>query len=277
MAKKYIIIISDGIGDTAKEIADCGMAQFEGHDVSFQRHINIRSLNQINSIFSDKNISNALVLYTLVSPDLRDKIEVLAKEKGAHCIDIIGPVLDVFSDFFKDAPSARPGLHRRVDQDYYDRVEAMEFTLNNDDGKNVELLDSADVILVGISRTSKTPLSLYLAQQYSMKVVNIPLIINTAPPVALFNVDQRKIFALTIDPTALRAIRRNRLSRLGADECSEQYAGVNSVILEIEWADKIFAKNKKWASFNVTNKAIEETAAEIMRVVNRRKNNLFAK
>ncbi len=272
-----IVIVSDGIGDTAREIADCGMSQFEGKDVSFDRHINVRSVNQIDSIFSANNIQECLVLYTLVEPSLRAHIAKLSIEKKVHCIDLLGPVLEIFAKYFGERPSERPGLHRRVNEEYFDRVAAMEFTLLNDDGKNLKILDSADLILVGISRTSKTPLSLYLAQQYSMKVVNVPLILNTPPPSAIFKVDQRKIFALTIDPYALREIRRNRLSRLGANECNEHYAGINTVQDESKWAEQLFNENKKWTKFDVTNKAIEETAAEIMRVVDRRKHNIFSK
>jgi regulator of PEP synthase PpsR (kinase-PPPase family) len=145
---------------------------------------------------------------------------------------------------------------------------------NHDDGRNLNSLHLADVVLVGISRTSKTPLSLYLSLN-GLKVTNVPLVMGTSLPKELFNIDQRKIFALTIDPEALKQIRRNRLSRLGAEKLTGDYADEAKVLEELEWANSIFKENKRWPVFNVTDKALEETAAEIIRLINMRKNNIF--
>ena len=168
----------------------------------------------------------------------------------------------------------KPGLLHQVNDEYYNRVAAMEFTLNHDDGRNVESLHLADVILVGVSRTSKTPLSVYLSHK-GLKVVNIPIIEGTDLPKELYEVDQRKIFALTIDAPALEEIRKKRLDRLGAVEHTGNYANQKNVTKELEWANNIFSKNKRWPVFNVTDKALEETAAEILKLINMRKNNIF--
>ena len=153
----------------------------------------------------------------------------------------------------------------------------MEFTLNHDDGRNIESLHLADIILVGISRTSKTPLSLYLAQ-HGYKVVNIPMIYGTPLPGELFKADQRKVFALTINVDTLEHIRKNRLLRLKLPPGKSpegNYADTRSVLKELEWAEQIFKENKRWPTFNVTDKAIEETASEIIKIINMRRNNIF--
>jgi regulator of PEP synthase PpsR (kinase-PPPase family) len=161
-----------------------------------------------------------------------------------------------------------------VNDQYFKRVAAIEFTLNHDDGRNINSLEEADVVLVGISRTSKTPLSMYLSLE-GIKTVNVPIVMGVPVPEKLFQVDQRKIFGLTIDPDALFQIRKNRLTRLGLSNDEGDYADMSKVTEEIEWANKVFAENKRWPVFNVTGKALEETAAEIIKLLNMRKVNRF--
>ena len=138
---------------------------------------------------------------------------------------------------------------------------------------HIKTLEEADVILLGISRTSKTPLSIYLSLE-GIKVVNVPIIMNMPLPEKIFDINQRKIFGLTIDPEALHEIRKNRLSRLGAVKDGD-YADMNKVVEEIEWANSLFSENKRWPIFNVTGKALEETAAEIKKLLSMRKENRF--
>jgi regulator of PEP synthase PpsR (kinase-PPPase family) len=161
-----------------------------------------------------------------------------------------------------------------VNDQYFKRVAAIEFTLNHDDGRNINSLEEAEVVLVGISRTSKTPLSMYLSLE-GIKTVNVPIVMGVTLPEKLFQVDQRKIFGLTIDADELFKIRKNRLSRLGLSNDEGDYADITKVTQEIEWANKIFSENKRWPVFNVTGKALEETAAEIMKLLNMRKVNRF--
>ncbi|MDD0853920.1 kinase/pyrophosphorylase [Halobacteriovorax sp. GB3] len=269
-----IIIISDGTGETATAISRAIMTQFPERDVYFTRYKNVRSKDQITAIFDEAAIHHDLIIYTVVTSELREFIGEQARVKHVRALDLIGPALTTFANYFEQEPKAEPGLLHAVNDDYYKRVEAMEFTLNHDDGRNLASLHLADVILVGISRTSKTPLSVYLCQ-HGLKVVNIPIISNQPLPVELREVDQRKIFALTIDPDALMGIRRNRLTRLGAQNHTGDYADHMKVIEEIEWANELFAENKRWPVFNVTDKALEETAADIMKLINMRKNNIF--
>lgn len=269
-----IIIISDGTGETATAISRAVMTQFQGRDVYFTRYKSVRTKEQIDAIFSEAAVHHDLIIYTLVSADLREYIAEVARIKHVRTLDVLGPALTTFSNYFDQEPTNTPGLLHEVNDDYYKRVEAMEFTLNHDDGRNLNSLHLADVVLVGISRTSKTPLSLYLSL-HGFKVTNVPLVLGTQLPDELFKIDQRKIFALTIDPEALKSIRKNRLSRLGAEKLTGDYADQSKVIEELEWANSVFKENKRWPVFNVTDKALEETAAEIMRLLNMRKNNIF--
>jgi regulator of PEP synthase PpsR (kinase-PPPase family) len=152
-----------------------------------------------------------------------------------------------------------------VDDRYYKRIEAIEYTVKHDDGKTFSELEKADIILVGISRTSKTPLSIFLSHK-GWKVANIPLVLNTPLPKELFDVDQRKIVGLIIDIESLQRIRKNRLEKFGQDPGGE-YASLSHIVKEIEYAHQIFKQNKKWPVFNVTERALEETATEITRIV----------
>lgn len=269
-----IIIISDGTGETATAISRAVMTQFKGRDVYFTRYKSVRTKEQIDAIFSEAAVHHDLIIYTLVSAELREYIAEVSRIKHVRTLDVLGPALTTFSNYFDQDPTNEPGLLHQVNDDYYKRVEAMEFTLNHDDGRNLNSLHLADVVLVGISRTSKTPLSLYLSLN-GLKVTNVPLVLGTKPPEELFKIDQRKVFALTIDAEALKQIRRNRLSRLGAEKLTGDYANESKVLEELEWANSIFKENKRWPVFNVTDKALEETAAEIMRLLNMRKNNIF--
>lgn len=277
MKQFNIIIISDGIGDTAREMADAVLSQFDQEelDLNFIRYMNVRSQGQLDAVFFRNDLDRSLILYTVVDQELNSYLVKKAIDAKVKYYDLIGPVLKVFEDFFHISPRFSPGVLHAVNDDYYERVSAMEFTLQNDDGKNLSNLDEADVVLVGISRTSKTPLSIYLSQKYSAKVVNIPLVKGTRVPEELYKIDHKKIFALTISPYALHEIRKNRLERLGVKEYPSNYADMASIIDEVEWANQIFKENRKWPLFDVTGKAIEETAAEIMEIFARRNKRKF--
>jgi regulator of PEP synthase PpsR (kinase-PPPase family) len=272
--KLKVIVISDGTGETASAITRAAMTQFQDKEIFFTRYKNIRSREQIDAIFQEAAIHHDIVVYTIVSVELRAYIAELSKRDHVRSVDVMGPLLSTFSNFFEAEPSYEPGLLHAVNDQYFKRVAAIEFTLNHDDGRNITSLEEADVILVGISRTSKTPLSMYLSLE-GTKVVNVPIVMGVPLPEKLFQVDQRKIFGLTIDAEALFQIRKNRLSRLGLSKDEGDYADIAKVTEEIEWANRIFSENKRWPVFNVTGKALEETAAEIIKLLNMRKVNRF--
>lgn len=272
--KLKVVVISDGTGETASAITRAAMTQFQDKEIFFTRYKNIRTKEQIDAIFQEAAIHHDIVVYTIVSVELRAYIAELSKRDHVRSVDVIGPLLTTFANFFEAEPNYQPGLLHAVNDQYFKRVAAIEFTLNHDDGRNINSLEEADVILMGISRTSKTPLSMYLSLE-GIKVVNVPIVMGVSLPEKLFQVDQRKIFGLTIDADALFHIRKNRLSRLGLPKEEGDYADIAKLSEEIEWANGIFAENKRWPVFNVTGKALEETAAEIIKLLNMRKVNRF--
>jgi [pyruvate, water dikinase]-phosphate phosphotransferase / [pyruvate, water dikinase] kinase len=272
--KLKVIVISDGTGETASAITRAAMTQFQDKEIFFTRYKNIRTKEQIDAIFQEAAIHHDIVVYTIVSVELRAYIAELSKRDHVRSVDVMGPLLTTFSNFFEAEPNYQPGLLHAVNDQYFKRVAAIEFTLNHDDGRNINSLEEADVVLVGISRTSKTPLSMYLSLE-GIKTVNVPIVMGVPLPEKLFQIDQRKIFGLTIDPDELFRIRKNRLSRLGLANDEGDYADISKVSQEIEWAARIFSENKRWPVFNVTGKALEETAAEIIKLLNMRKVNRF--
>jgi regulator of PEP synthase PpsR (kinase-PPPase family) len=262
---KKIYIVSDGTGETAAQMVKAAMVQFSDQDVYISRHKNMREKEQIEAICEEAAEAKALIVYTIVSPEVRSTLSTCAKARGIECVDLIGPLLVGMAGHFGFEPKSIAGLLHNVNEAYFKRIDAMEYTIGHDDGRDLSRLGEADLVILGISRTSKTPLSMYLSQQ-GWKVVNIPLILGFQIPNEVFEIDQRKVICLTIDPENLTTIRRNRLSRLGQSRGGE-YADPDKVNEEIAYADEIFKKNRKWAVFNVTGKALEETAAEIIRLM----------
>ncbi len=272
--KLKVIVISDGTGETGSAITRAAMTQFQDKEIFFTRYKNIRSREQIDAIFQEAAIHHDIVVYTIVSVELRAYIAERSKRDHVRSVDVLGPLLTTFSNFFEAEPNYQPGLLHAVNDQYFKRVAAIEFTLNHDDGRNINSLEEADVVLVGISRTSKTPLSMYLSLE-GIKTVNVPIVMDVPLPEKLFQIDQRKVFGLTIDPDELFRIRKNRLTRLGLSNDEGDYADLSKVSEEIEWANRIFSENKRWPVFNVTGEALEETAAEIIKLLNMRKVNRF--
>ncbi|MGE4232696.1 MAG: pyruvate, water dikinase regulatory protein [Bacteriovoracia bacterium] len=265
-----IIVLSDGTGETAAQITKAAMVQFSDKEIYFSRYKNIRTKTQVEAIFDEAAIHHDLVVYTIVSPELRDFIAHKATEKNIPVIDLLGPLLNAMASFFNLTPKALPGLFHQVNDRYFKRIEAMEYTIQHDDGRDMTGLEKADIVILGISRTSKTPLSMYLSHQ-GWKVANIPIIKGFQMPKEVYDLDQRKIIGLTISADTLALIRKARLERLGQEDGGE-YANIDAVIEEIEYADQLFRQHKRWPVFNVTGKALEETAAEIIKLmVTRRK------
>ncbi|MBC7387078.1 MAG: kinase/pyrophosphorylase [Cryobacterium sp.] len=267
---KKVYIVSDGTGETAAQMVKAAMVQFANQfsaekDIYISRHKNMRKKEQIEAICEEAAEAKALIVYTIVSPDIRTALAEQATARGVVCVDLIGPLLAGLAGHFGLEPKSIAGLLHNVNEAYFKRIDAMEYTIGHDDGRDLTRLGEADLVILGISRTSKTPLSMYLSQQ-GWKVVNIPIINGFQTPNEIFEIDQRKIVCLTIDPENLTTIRRNRLSRLGQHRGGE-YADPDKVNEEISYASEIFRKNRKWAVFNVTGKALEETAAEIIRLM----------
>ena len=260
-----IIIVSDGTGETAVLMTKAAMVQFGNKNVYFTRYKNVRIEAQIEAICDDAAIDQDLLVYTIVSPQLRGFLLTRAREKAIPCVDLLGPILVGLASYFGYEPKSIAGLLHDVNDSYFERIAAMEYTIAHDDGRDLTGLEKADVIIVGISRTSKTPLSMYLSHQ-GWKVANVPLIHGFEVPKEVYKVDQRRIIGLTIDAQDLATIRRARLERLGQNQGGE-YADPEKVNLEIEYANELFRRNRRWPVFNVTGKALEETASEIIKLM----------
>lgn len=242
------------------------LVQYPHQEVQLIRLKNVRQEAQLEPIVDEAFEHQGLIVYTIVAVGLRAKLREMALAKGLPCLDLLGPVLTAMDSFFGGAQQAsQAGLLRAVDEQYFKRIEAIEFTVKHDDGKSLAGLKDADIILVGISRTSKTPLSIFLSHK-GWKVANVPMVLNAPIPEELFQIDQRKVVGLIIDIESLQRIRKSRLEKFGQDPGGE-YASLAHISEEIEYAQEIFKKNKRWPVFNVTDRALEETATEIVRIV----------
>lgn len=263
-----IYLLSDGTGETAATIIRAALVQYSQADINIVRYKNVRSENQVEAIIDECFENRGLIVFTVANPNMRLRIKELAAGKGIPYHDLLGPLLSTLDSFFGVASEANVGVLRAVDESYFRRIEAIEYTVKHDDGKTFADLEKADIILVGISRTSKTPLSIFLSHK-GWKVANVPLVLNTPLPEELFKVDQRRVVGLIIDIDSLQRIRRSRLEKFGQDPGGD-YASLSYIASEIDYAEKIFKQNRRWPVFNVTDRALEETASEIVRVISGR-------
>ncbi len=260
-----VFVLSDGTGETVDKIVRAALTQYLSPHFKIVRYKSIRSRDQVEAVLEEADRQKASLVYTAVSQEVRAAITEGVKKFNLKAVDLLGPLLEVFSGVFQSRPSSQPGLLHAVNEEYFRRIEAMEFSVKQDDGANPENLHRAEIVLVGVSRTSKTPLSIYLSHK-GFKVANCPLVKGIEPPDSLFQIDQNKVIGLIIDPEALAKIRRERLVRMGRDPAGD-YASLQHIRDEIEWSRQLFSRNRRWPVFNVTNKALEETASEIERVI----------
>lgn len=268
-ASYRIILVSDGTGETAQQFTNAAMVQFSQYDPLYIRYTNIRNEKQIDAIIEEAERLKGVIVFTLVSQVLRNYITQKSRLKSLLSIDLLGPLLAGLGSYFGYEPKMVAGLLHDVNEHYFLRIEAMEYTIGHDDGRDFNGLDQADLIILGISRTSKTPLSMYLSTQ-GWKVANIPIISGFELPPELFKADQKKIIGLTIDAEDLAKIRKARLQKLGQHQGGD-YASLDRIQVELEYANEVYRKNRRWPTFNVTGKALEETAAEIIRLMSSRK------
>lgn len=262
-----ISIISDGTGETASSIVRAVLVQYENDNVETTRYNNVRTIKHLASVL-DK-IENGVVAYTMVLDHLREEIKKICQKKNLLYIDLLGPLIETFNKHLISKKERKAGILHQVNEDYFKRIDAIEFSLKYDDGSIVTDLDQADIVLVGVSRTSKTPLSIFLSYK-GYKVANIPFVKDIKLPSELFKVEAKKIIALTIDAETLLRIRQNRLQKIGIKNKGE-YADRLYVYHELEQAKACFEKHR-WPVINVTDRALEETAGDILRIIRLRKN-----
>lgn len=266
-----VFIVSDSIGETAEMVVRAAASQFNSGVMEIRQIPNISDEATIEEVIHQAVENHFMIAYTLVLDDLARYLRQEAAKAGIVCVDILGPLISAFEQASNMVPKREPGLLRKVDEMYYRRVEAVEFAVRYDDGKDPRGISLADIVLVGVSRTSKTPLSMYLAHK-RIKVANVPLVPEVAPPDELFKVVRGKVIGLVINPEQLNNIRTERLKTLGLTGHAA-YAKYERILEELEFADKIM-KRLGCPVIDVTNRAVEETASKILEIYYRRLSNV---
>lgn len=267
MIRLHIHLVSDSTGETLEAIAKAGLAQFERVEAIKHFWPMVRSEGHLERVLAEISQRPGLVLYTLVNGAVRRKLETRAHAMGLPLVSAIDPVVEALSKLLGQEAQSRPGRQHQLDEAYFARVGAIQFTIAHDDGQGAEDWEEADVVLAGVSRSSKTPTSIYLANR-GYKVANIPLVVESPPPSSLFSLKRPLVVGLTTSPERLVQIRRNRLLSLNqAPETA--YVDPDAVSTELSFARRMFADNG-WPVIDVTRRSIEETAAAIMNLCQER-------
>jgi regulator of PEP synthase PpsR (kinase-PPPase family) len=261
--------VGEGTGETISKIAKASLAQFSSEKVKVKTFFQVRNKKQIQGIIKEAAEDGALVAFSVVQPGLRDFLIQAAEGKGVKAIDVIGDFIVQLSMFLEEEPMKIPGLQHALDEEYYRRIEAINFAVKHDDGKAPQGLMLADLIFVGLSRTGKTPLSIYMGHQ-GWKVANVPIHPDMTTPEELFQIDQRKVFGLVINVENLVKVREARLEQLGLTPYAK-YADPLKIADEIEWCTSFYAKHPAWRVMDISNKAIEEVATSILNAFTRGK------
>lgn len=263
--KKQIFILSDATGLTAEMTVNATLSQFENVKVELNRFTMVSDKAKLMEIICLAKEADGIIVYTLVTSAMRDILRVEAAKQGVKAVDLMGPMLDLFEGFLESKPVENPGIQRELSESYFKGIEAMEYTVNHDDGQDPDGLRLADVIIVGVSRTSKTPLCMFLSTSYSLKVANVPIIMDIKPPRQLFKVDKNKVIGLTVSADRLLEIRKARLER-ASFIAPPKYIDFDRIVKELDYSNHLFAVNG-WPIINVTEKSVEETASEILRLM----------
>ena len=256
-----VYILSDSLGETGEVLAKAAASQFNSGSLEIRRVPFLDSVQQIAESLMEAKRVGAIVIYTLVCPNLKLALETKARLLDLIAIDVMGPIVQALETVYKFPPQNQPGLIRKVDEAYYKKVEAIEFAVKFDDGKEPHSLPKAEIIIVGISRTSKTPLCIYLAHK-GFKAANVPLVPEVKAPDELFAVPAKRIIGLTIKPARLLDIRQERLKTMGVST-DVDYANYSRILTELEYADAVMRK-LGCPVIDVTNRATEETAAKVL-------------
>jgi hypothetical protein len=257
----HVIVVSDGTGVTGERVVQAAMTQFDIDTVTVERIAEVRDPDRIRAALALAAEKRATVLYSLVAVEHRLLLLQEARRLGIWTIDLLGPLLLRLSGALAASPRAEAGLFRHIDEEYFRRIDAMDFTVKHDDGKRVEEIGQADLVLVGVSRSCKTPLSIFLGYR-GWHVANVPIVLGLAAPAELFAIDPRKVIALSARSEWLCGVRRERSRRMAPGMILE-YAETAYIEEELRHFQSITGRGG-WTVVDVTGKAIEETAAEII-------------
>lgn len=261
---RYIFIVSDATGQTCQRVVNAALRQFKTTQVVKKRVSYVQTIPQIEDIIHEAASVNGIVIYTMVTPEARQKVEESGRLNGVPTIDLLGPLLTRFSDLLEVSPMAQPGLGRRLDDDYFKRIEAIDYTFKHDDGLRLSTVDQAEIVLLGVSRTTKTPVSIYLSYR-GWKVANIPIVQGQSLPEELGKVDPGRVVAFTIKPTRLQLLRLERKQYLNNVDLGD-YTDLNQVKSEVSYGLRLF-REYGCPVVDVTYKSIEETSTDVMRII----------
>ena len=273
MSNTYqIYLISDSTGETLDRIFLALKAQFKNFNYKVHQYSFTRTENQILKILEiSKKEKNSIVLYTIVDRNLANFLLKLTEKNNIPCFSVLGDLINNFSKILNQKASHIPSGQHILDEEYYDRIEAIQFTMNHDDGNLTNEIDKSEVILLGVSRTSKTPTSIYLANR-GFKTSNIPLVNdNSIPKYLKQNPKKKCVIGLTAEPNRLIDVRKNRMNTL-KEEHGTNYTNINKIESEIQKAKEAF-KKYQWPTVDVTRKSVEETAASIIKIYEIKKEN----
>lgn len=265
----HLHLVSDATGETLLAVGRAAAAQYS--TVSPIEHVYplIRNVKQLDPVLADIEANPGIVLYTLVDPVLNDRLQKHCQERSIPCLSILSPVLGLFASYLGTETTPRVGGQHTLNAEYFRRIDALNYTLMHDDGQHAENLDEADVVLVGISRTSKTPTSIYLANR-GIKTANVPLVPGIAPPLQLEQTTKPLVVGLIASPERIVQIRQNRLLGLQAHQSGSSYVDRHSVTDEIAHSKQLCSRHN-WPVIDVTRRSIEETAAAVIALLQERR------
>jgi regulator of PEP synthase PpsR (kinase-PPPase family) len=265
---------SDATGETLTTVARAAAAQYASVSPVEHMHPLVRTHKQLDRVLIDIESAPGIVLYTLLDRELTKRLEDTCRNLGLPCLSILGPVLALFQAYLGGESKPRIGAQHTLNAEYFKRIDALNYTMLHDDGQHTEDLEQADVVLVGVSRTSKTPTSIYLANR-GVKTANVPLVPGVTVPPKLEQLAQPLVVGLTASPERIVQVRQNRLLGLRAEHDAEQYVDRQAVAAEIASARKLCGKHN-WPIIDVTRRSIEETAAEVMALLAERRRHTTA-
>lgn len=257
----HIYAVSDATGITAERVVRAALVQFDDHNIQITRYGAVMDTERITEIVSEATDTGGFIVHTFVYEDLRHAMLTEGRANNVTTIDLMGPLLVRLSEQLATTPRAEPGLFQPFDAAYLQRIDAINFTVRHDDGKNIDDLDQAEIVLVGVSRTSKTPLSIFLAYR-GWRVANVPLMLGIDPPAKLFSLPRRRVACLVVKPERLSELRQARVERMGTP--LKGYADLEYVRNEVAYAYQVFDKRRDWPLVDVTSKPLEEAAAEVV-------------
>ena len=272
MNEKYnVYLVSDSTGETLDRIFLSLKSQFMNFEYEKKEFAFVRTEQQIDKIISEcTKLQNSIILYTIVETKLAKYISNASEKNNVPCFGILGNLILNFSKLLNQKAIHKPSAQHVLDDDYYRRIEAIQFTMTHDDGKKLEDVINSDIVLLGVSRTSKTPTSIYLANR-GYKTMNIPLVLDQKIPDILKSTENKIcVIGLYADPERLADIRRNRVAIMKEDNIKE-YTDLNAIKDEVEKSKHLFKKNN-WPTIDVTRKSVEETAASILKIFEIKKN-----